>query len=445
MSKKIKAAYDCAVIGGGASGMMAAVWAARTGVKVVLIEHTKRMGSKILQTGNGKCNFTNYDMSKMQYQNEDKTFVMDVIRQLDVHNTIKFFQDIGVYHKEKNGYVYPNSETAASLQDALRMTVLECGVKVLEMCEVGDICCLNDDDERNQGENKENYELKTKITDVETDIQTDYIIRTKTVILATGSKAAPKTGSDGSGYKLSRKMGHSIIKPLPALVQLMSSDKLCKSMSGVRSTGRVCLYIDDKLVSEDTGEVQYTDYGISGIPVFQISRHAVKAVDSGKKAYAVVDMLPDMDAADLQSDCIARAAKESQRTVEQFFSGIVNKKLAYAAAKRKGVDVNRKISDMKNEKLGEIISGIINELKSFRIDINGFKDFSSGQICQGGVSLKEIDSATMKSKKKKGLYFAGELVDVDGRCGGYNLQWAWSSGYVAGVSAAKAVNGNVAD
>ncbi len=409
--------FDCVVIGGGASGMMAAITAARNGANVAIIEHTGRLGSKILQTGNGKCNFTNLAMDIDCFQNDNKDFVADVLSVFDQYAVIEFFKELGVWHKERNGYIYPHSETAASLQDALRMEVSKQGVNTLLQTEVLDVCV------------DECGSYSVKCAD-------DTFVKGKCLVLATGSKAAPKTGSDGSGYKLAKKLGVTVKKPLPALVQLVSDNSLCKAMAGVRSTGLVSLYVDGKVVSEDTGEVQYADYGISGIPVFQISRYAVKAVDEGRAVVVKIDMIPDISKDELYADIRRRYEDDYDKNIEQFFAGIVNKKLVYAASKLANIDINACVGSVKLAKLNQVVD----TLKAFEFNIVSFKGFDSGQICQGGVALEEINPATMEHINQSGLFFAGEVLDVDGKCGGYNLQWAWSSGFVAGLNAALKAN-----
>lgn len=407
-----KKCYDCIVIGGGAAGMTAAITASGHGANVAIIEHTKRLGNKILQTGNGKCNFTNRYMDLSMYQNEDKETVKNVLSRFDSDSVIEFFRGLGVYTRERNGYVYPHSETAASVNDALRLEIENQKTAVYTECEVLAV----------------RYEsgcffIKT----------TSGCMYAQKLILATGSKAAPKSGSDGSGYELARQFGHKIKKPLPALVQLVSSNPYCKAMAGVRSTGTARLYIDGAFAAEDTGEIQYTDYGISGIPVFQLSRHAVLALDKGRSVNICVNMLNDISVETLYQDIENRFYKSGSKTVEQYFSGIVNKKLVYAAGKTANVDVSKTVADTGAKGLQKIVDS----LACFGFDITGSKGFEQAQVCQGGVCLNEVDKYTLESKLCPGLYFAGEILDVDGKCGGYNLQWAWSSGYVAGFNAAE--------
>jgi len=403
--------FDCIVIGGGASGMMAAITAAKNGLNTGIIEHSDRVGKKILQTGNGKCNITNISLQKDCYLNEDKDFVMDIIDLFNVSDTINFFKSLGIYPKNKNGYIYPNSEQASSVLDVLRFELEHQKVSI-----------NTDIDIINIGKKDDSFKINT----------TKGQFSCKKLIIATGSNAAPKSGSDGSGYKLAKALGHTIIKPLPALVQLKSDLPLCKMMSGVRSEGTVQLLVDEKIVASDTGEIQYTDYGISGIPVFQISRFAVRAVDSNLKTEVVIDMLPLIEESDLVDMLKSRIADDGYKTLEQFLNGLLNKKLVAAVLKRANLNLN----DIAENKVN-LLEKIVSIIKAFVVPINGFNSFENAQVCSGGVTTSEINSETMESKLVSDLYFAGEVVDVDGICGGYNLQWAWSSGYISGLEASK--------
>ena len=261
------------IIGGGAAGMMAAIAAAKNNAEVTIIEHTDRIGKKILMTGNGKCNFTNSDMSIEKYYGNHKEFAVSVLNAFSVKDTLKFFYQNGLLYKEKNGYYYPVSNQAASVLDVLRFTIKESNVLVHTNTKVHAI------------------EAKKAGFDVVTDKQTFHFDK---LILACGGMAASMTGSDGSGYKLAKKLGHHIIKPVPALVQLRSGETYFKSISGVRVDAGVTLFINHKLACEEKGELQITDYGLSGIPIFQFSRMVSKAFDENKKTEAIVrvDCLP---------------------------------------------------------------------------------------------------------------------------------------------------------
>jgi hypothetical protein len=401
-----KILYDCIVIGGGAAGMMSAVTAARNEANVLLLEGTSKTGTKILQTGNGKCNFTNYNMSAEMFNSENKEFVANALDKFNQNDAIDFFRSIGVFPKEKNGYVYPHSETAASVREALINELFRLHVEVVTN--------------------------EPAVSIEKTDVFTvNGTYKGKNIILAAGSKAAPKTGSDGSGYILAKKLGHTVVKPLPSLVQLVSDDKICKKMAGVRSTGGVSVHVGSEVFS-DYGEIQYTDYGISGIPIFQISHQAVKGLDAGKKVFVEIDMIPDYSEDELM-DYVAESVKIAPKNIDQLFSGILNKKLVLAVCEKEGIKADVKITEKNIDLAGKAIVA----MKKFKIKISGNKSFENAQVCQGGVALSEINPQTLESRIVSGLYFAGEIMDVDGKCGGYNLQWAWTSGYIAGMNACR--------
>ena len=255
----------------------------------------------------------------------------------------------------------------------------------------------------------------------------------ETLILACGSKAAPGTGSDGSGYKLAKRLGHHIIKPLPALVQLRCPEKFFKQLAGVRADASVILYSDGRKLAEDKGEVQLTDYGISGIPVFQVSRFAARALDEGRDVRAVLNFYPECPETETRRILKERSERLKERQVEDFFSGWIHKKLAALFLKQAGIRPDRTVGSLTEtqiQTLGDL-------LYRFEVSVNGTNSFEQAQICCGGVDVREVDAQTMESKKVKGLYFAGEILDVDGICGGYNLQWAWSSGAAAGKCAGR--------
>ncbi|MGN0318829.1 MAG: NAD(P)/FAD-dependent oxidoreductase [Lachnospira sp.] len=398
---------DCVIIGGGAAGLMSAANLARLGCSYLIIEHTDRLGNKLLSTGNGKCNFTNLKMDMDCFRSNCPGKVKSVIERFNEKDVISFFKSLGVFMKEKNGYVYPHSETASSLQNALRTYAFDNAARVYYKCEVENI-------EGKTGD------YKLYITDKEAET---FIIKCKTIIIATGSKAAPKTGSDGSGYILAKKMGHKIIKPLPALVALTCKED-CKLSAGVRNTGTVEIYIDDKKIVSDKGEIQFTDYGISGIPVFQVSRFACLGLERKSKVKAVLDLTPDISYEELMSDYYLRKRDFQNKTVIEFFEGILNRKLCMFLAKQAGISNSSKISELSDKH----IKRLVGLFKHCEYTITGSKGFDSAQVCQGGVDLMELDD-NLQSLLCSGIFFAGEILDVDGICGGYNLQWAWSSAH----------------
>lgn len=409
------------IIGGGASGMMAAITAAQFSKKarVILIEHGDRLGKKILVTGNGKCNLTNRNIDVSCYRSDNLSFVEEALSLFGALDTEKFFAGIGLMLKEKNGYMYPYSEQAATVSDVLRAALIRCGVEVqlntrITRIIAGDnhfeVCC--EDNRKFAGEK---------------------------LIIAAGSKASPKTGSDGSGYELARKLGHKIIKPLPALVQLICEGSFWKGIAGVRTDASVTVNTDNKFICGERGELQLTEYGISGIPVFQVSRYAVRALDEGKKVCVNIDFLPSLSEEKIFKFIKSQIENEKRsdapvKTIEECLNGMLNKKITVFILKEARLPQSKAVATVSDKELKLVIKLI----KAFRTNVTGSKSFDMAQVCQGGVDTAQLEPKTMQSKKTKGLYFAGELLDVDGICGGYNLQWAWTSGYLAGRDAARA-------
>lgn len=400
-----------AVIGGGAAGMMAAITAAREEVKVTILEHKDRIGKKILSTGNGRCNFTNIFQTPACYRSDNRDFAWNIIQKFNVEKTISFFKELGIYPKDRNGYLYPYSDQAAAILEVLQIEIAKLDICVMTEINILDI-----------------QPVKRGIR-VTTDKKT---ITVDSVILACGSKAAPVTGSDGSGYQLAKLLGHRIVPVLPALVQLRCAEKFYKSISGVRVQGTVEIYADDIFLASDTGEIQLTNYGISGIPVFQVSRYAAKAIYQKQSVTAVLNFMPDMNKDEFLSFLQERITLCPHKTLDEFFTGIFPKKLCELWIRLSRLPKEMRVSDLSGEQLEKLVL-LIQHLRTHITETNAFEQ---AQICCGGVDTTEINPDTLESNYVPGIYFAGELLDVDGICGGYNLQWAWSSGFVAGKEAA---------
>lgn len=399
------------VIGGGASGMMAAITAAGEGASVTLFEANERVGKKILSTGNGKCNLGNLSLDSHCYCGADSTWIENCLMQFDSHDCISFFRNIGLFIKEKNGYLYPVAEQAAVVLDVMRTELRTMGVELITECRVSRVC-------KEAGGGFTVHAGKQ-------------VFRFDKVILACGGKAAPKTGSDGGGYKIAKELGHNIIPVVPALVQLRCSEPYMKEVAGVRAEAVV--RITDRNIVE-RGELQLVDYGLSGIPVFQLSRHVnymLKEKDKNNVELAV-DFLPDYDEDDFANLCAGRKLLQSDRTVGEFFTGILNKKLMYLFIKLAGLKRDMPVSDADAKKIEQVFR----LCKDWRLHVTGSNSFENAQVCAGGVDTAQVGT-NMESLIIPNLYFAGEILDVDGRCGGYNLQWAWCSGYIAGKDAAK--------
>ena len=400
-----------AVIGGGAAGMMAAITSAREGARVTILEHKERIGKKILSTGNGRCNFTNTYQTPACYRSDNRDFAWNIIQKFNVEKTISFFKELGIYPKDRNGYLYPYSDQAAAILEVLQIEVAKLDICVMTEINVLDI-----------------QPVKRGIC-ITTDKKT---ITADSVILACGSKAAPVTGSDGSGYQLAKLFGHRIVPVLPALVQLRCAEKFYKSISGVRVQGTVEIYADDIFLASDTGEIQLTNYGISGIPVFQVSRYAAKALYKKQSVTAVLNFMPDMNKDEFLLFLQERITLCPYKTLDEFFTGVFPKKLCELWIRLSRLPKEMRVSDLSGEQLEKLVL-LIQHLRTHITETNSFEQ---AQICCGGVDTTEINPDTLESNYVPGIYFAGELLDVDGICGGYNLQWAWSSGYVAGKEAA---------
>ena len=413
MKQEIYEQFDVVIVGGGAAGLMAAISAARTGAKVVILEHKEKTGKKILSTGNGKCNYTNESQGVSYYRGENPAFVVSVFKQFGFAETVSFFEEIGVTAKVKKGYYYPASEQASAILEVLRLETNYLRVKEVCECEV-----------KNMRKTEGGFFFDT----------TAGFYAGKSVILATGLLAAPKSGSDGTFFPYIEKLGHHFIDVVPALVPLQGKQAFFRQLAGIRAEIQATLYVDEEKIASERGELQLTDYGVSGIPIFQLSRYATKALKAGKKVHVMLDFLPDLSMEETTSYFAKRLHKvEQKKTICECFVGLFNKKLAEVFVREAGIslgDSPKKLTQEQIEDLAHIVKGL-------RVDITGSKSFEQAQVCAGGVDTREIDPDTMESKLVEGVYFAGELIDIDGMCGGYNLQWAWSSGYVAGVHAAK--------
>ncbi len=398
------------IIGGGAAGMMAAITAARHGADVTIFERNDRMGKKILATGNGKCNFTNLAMDKSCYDGENLDKAWRVIERFPVQETIAFFASLGMLSKEKNGYYYPACEQASVLLDALRYEIAALGISVIF-------------EKKISGLKKDGKQIRILSGNEEWSFDK--------VIVTTGGKAAPKTGSDGSGFKLARQLGHNVIPSYPALVQLRCEEEFCKSIAGIRCDAEIRLSAGGKSVAKERGELQLTDYGISGIPVFQLSGIASRELMKKQSLKAEIDFLPDMTEEEWMNFGKCRVVNMQGRTVEEFCNGLLNKKLMQLFIKLSGLKADKKISQMSREKLETLFF----LCKHFVLHVYESNGYEQAQVSGGGVDLAEL-SENLESLKIPGVYFAGEVADVYGRCGGYNLQWAWSSGFVTGLHAA---------
>lgn len=386
------------IVGAGASGLVAAINAAAIGAAVTVLEQNDRPGRKICATGNGRCNMTNLNNIENAYRGSHPEFVKDALKQFSVKDTLSFFQKLGICTTDRSGWIYPRSNQAQSIVDVLTMKARSLKVKL----------------KTNQ------YVTGVSFTDGRWNVHTNgWTYTCDAVILANGSKASSVAGSSESGYEISKSLGHHLIEPLPALTALKCRGNFFSGWSGVRTEGKVTLYINGTPETSQQGELQLTDYGVSGIPVFQISRYAIRAIYEKKKVELSINFFPELTKQELQEYLGRRKNDCPYKNEKELLTGLFPEKLI------------RVLSAQKD---------LISAITDFRLSVKSGLSFEQAQICSGGVDTSEVDSHTMESRLHKGLYFAGELLDIDGTCGGYNLQWAWSSGATAGIHAAKEEN-----
>lgn len=403
-----------AIIGGGAAGIVAAIAASYKGADVTVLEKNARIGKKILATGNGRCNLTNINLSTANYHGHDPAFAQSALAQFDVKKTIGFFERLGVAHKvEEGGKVFPVSNQASSVLDVLRYELDNAGVRVLCETPVSDI--------------------KKKDNGFIIALQNGGEFQADRVILAAGGKAAPNLGSNGSGYTLAKSLGHSIVEPFPALVQLKLSSTFLKQIQGVKFVGDAEIVVNNRTVQKASGEILFTEYGASGPPVLALSRKAGEYLQKGEAVWLKLVLINTWGGDELEGYLIKRFNNGPEKELSFSFVGYINKRLVPVILKEAGIqDIRKPAGRVSPAERGNIAR----ILRDWRFQIKGTTSWPAAQVTAGGVDVREINRDTMESRIVPKIYFAGEIIDIDGDCGGYNLQWAWSSGFVAGESAA---------
>ncbi len=398
------------IIGGGPSGMMAAIIARRNGSDVILLERNNRVGKKLLTTGNGRCNYTNLNLNINNYHGNNPSFAEQALSELNVDKTLDFFESLGITPAdEDNGKVYPLSFQASSMLDILRFEMEFQGVNVITDAFVSDI------------KKKDKFIVRLK---------DDRTFLGDKVILATGGMAMPVSGSDGTGYTLAKSFGHSVTDIFPGLVQLKLEGSIFKQINGVKFIGTAGIYHKNRLIVEDKGDILFTDYGISGPPILQISRKAMDLMNEGQDVEIRISILSKTKE-EVRDYLQMRFNKLGTRNMDEVLIGMINKKLIIPILKELSIDKDMKARDISNNQVDSLAELLV----SWSFKVIGSKGWGQAQVTAGGVNTDEINNETMESKLVKGLYIVGELLDIDGDCGGFNLQWAWSSAYLAGTNA----------
>lgn len=404
---------DIIIIGGGASGLVSAIYASKTNKKVTILEKNKSCGKKILITGNGKCNYWNEDQSLKHYNSNNIEILRSILTIENQQEILSLFNSIGIIPRIKEGYYYPYSNQATSIQTAL-----------IKECELNKVEIITEIEVTNIKKKDNYYEIETN----------NGTFKSRKVIISTGSCACPKTGSDGVGYKFLTSLGHSLIQPLPALVQLKSNAKYLKEWHGIRSDVSVTLIENNKEIDTQIGEIQLTDYGVSGICIFSLSGKASRGLSQNKKEQIKINFLQPFGI-NTKEEFInwmnTRNKTVKNRTITDLLDGLLNYKLINLIIKLSKIDRDSTWNSLSIEEKYLLGTNLTNHI----IDITETNSFEYAQTTTGGIPLTEINPNTMESHYNKNLYITGELLDIDGECGGYNLTNAWITGYLAGKDA----------
>ena len=414
------------IVGAGPAGLAAAIAAAREGAAVTVLERMKKPGRKLLLTGSGRCNLTNLDPDLIYAYRKDSEgsgdetgkdtsgCVREIIRSFGVPETISMFAELGVAVTDRDGWVYPRAGQAQFVLAALLAELGRLKVKIrydVKVCGV-----FRDPDEGLMHVRVDGWEYKADA-----------------VVLACGGASAPETGSDGSGFRLAEETGHRIAAPVPGLTGVIVRDRDIQTASGARTPGKVSLLRNGKLIAEESGEVQWASYGVSGIAVFQLSRR-MRDIGNGTDYALRIDLAPDLQTETIAEEMTAVIRHfRGECTNEYLLSGYTNERVAAYLSKKapRYRDADEKADSGKR---AEILAALLKGKDV--LYVSGLRSYEHAQITCGGVALPEVRERTLESVHMPGLFFAGEILDVDGPCGGYNLQWAWSSGHAAGEAAA---------
>ena len=402
---------DAVIIGGGAAGSFCAITAARRGLSVIVLEPNEKIGRKLRITGKGRCNVTNNSdiRTVMNHIPDHSRFLYGALTRFSPEDTMQFYEDLGIPLKtERGNRVFPVSDNANDIADALHNELRRLGVTIIHekavdlITEDGRICAVDTSNQR---------------------------IRTDRCVIATGGKSYPKTGSEGSGYRLASKLGHSIVSPLPSLVPLVSDDRCCAELQGLSLRNiELSAFEDDKSIYRERGEMLFSHFGITGPLVLSASAHMRHF---GTAEYKVIlDLKPALDEKTLDLRILRDFSKYQNKAIRNALGDLLPKAMIPVILSRIAVPGGKPVHEITKEERKKLV----HELKNFTITINGTRPIEEAVVTAGGVSTDEINPRTMESKLVSGLYFAGEIMDLDAYTGGYNLQIAWSTANLAGNS-----------
>jgi len=391
------------IVGAGASGLIASITAARSGTHVTLLEQNNKIGKKILVSGNGKCNIDNKYINLNRFHSQNPGFIEEVLDSYDFEVIEKFFTSIGLELIEgKEGKMFPMSLQASSVVELLEYEAKKLGVTIICDCAVTAI-----------DQNKDTFTLET----------TQGTRRCEKLVITSGSPAAPQLGGSNSGYAFATKMGHTLIPRHPSLVQLCSEESWVKTCAGVKVAGLAKLYANGEYITEKKGDLLFTNYGISGLAILDLSREVSTRLANFDYCELSLDLMPELSKEKLTNLLLSRIQNESEKPIDLWLQGVVNKKLILSILEQSKSKVTREKQLNRKE-----INKLVHAIKNLKLSINDTKGFQGAEVATGGVDTREINPQTMESKLIPNLYFAGEILDVDGDRGGFNFHFAWVSG-----------------
>jgi len=397
------------IIGAGAAGLCAAITAARAGQSVTLLEQNTKIAKKILVSGNGKCNIDNKYIDSRRFHSQNPSFIEDVLTAYGFDVVEKFFTSIGLELIEgKEGKIFPMSLQASSVVELLEYEAKRAGVEIFCDCTVTSI-----------DKNADTFTVETS--------QGSKI--SKKLLLTSGSPAAPQLGGSNSGYAFAAKMGHSLVPRHPSLVQLCSEENWVKGASGVKVAGLAQLYANGEYITEKKGDLLFTNYGISGLAILDLSREVSTRLANFDYCELNLDLMPELSKEKLTNLLLSRIKKESEKPLALWLQGIINKKLISIILEQSKCKV--RVEDQLNRKE---INKLVHTIKNLKLSINDTKGFAGAEVATGGIDTTEVNPKTMESKIVPDLFFAGEILDVDGDRGGFNFHFAWVTGMRVGTN-----------
>ncbi len=421
------------IVGGGASGLAAAITAARL-LKthrigpVLVLERLDRVGKKILATGNGRCNLTHVDVALDRYHGQDPRFALGALKRMDSDSTIRFFRELGMLCRtEADGRVFPYSLQANTVLDTLRQAAIDRGVELRTSSPVASI-----------RPTEPLYLVKSPLNDASgldlTTASGDRLHAAK-VLVATGGCASPALGSDGSGFALLADLGHELVEPLPAIVQVTTETTLTRTLTGIKVQGRARLYEKQSVIAQEDGEILFTDYGLSGPPILNLAR-LISEKHPASPLHIVLDLMPEYDEPAVVALLSEFSGASAGISVGDCLNGLLHRKLAQTIVRQA---LDGRMTDPARSLTRDDRRLIAAMVKNLPFKVTGTRGFAFAQATAGGIATAGFRPDTLESRQVPGLYAAGEVLDIDGDCGGFNLQWAWASGCLAGRKAAEAL------